>query len=134
MSWKLRTGLGAIYLLPLRAVGTLHFGLLRLSKTWLGQDSFARKVRRYFMQCRPGCGACCISPSISSAIPGMPNGKAAGERCVNLSADDRCNIFGQADRPAVCSLFSADSAVCGSSREEAIRLLEWLEAATAVVS
>ncbi|WP_429347626.1 hypothetical protein [Paraburkholderia sp. Clong3] len=25
--------------------------------------------------CRPDCGACCIAPSISSPIPGMPNGK-----------------------------------------------------------
>lgn len=26
-------------------------------------------------ECRPGCGACCIAPSISSPIPGMPEGK-----------------------------------------------------------
>ncbi|MCC6439509.1 MAG: YkgJ family cysteine cluster protein, partial [Rhodanobacteraceae bacterium] len=26
------------------------------------------------MSCRSGCGACCIAPSISSPIPGMPNG------------------------------------------------------------
>jgi hypothetical protein len=25
--------------------------------------------------CRPGCGACCIAPSITSPIPGMPDGK-----------------------------------------------------------
>ncbi|HNM56919.1 MAG TPA: YkgJ family cysteine cluster protein, partial [Thauera aminoaromatica] len=24
------------------------------------------------MDCRPGCAACCIAPSISSPIPGMP--------------------------------------------------------------
>ncbi|ENR9132482.1 TPA: YkgJ family cysteine cluster protein, partial [Shigella flexneri] len=24
------------------------------------------------MECRPGCGACCTAPSISSPIPGMP--------------------------------------------------------------
>ncbi|MDW3636530.1 YkgJ family cysteine cluster protein, partial [Vibrio sp. Vb0667] len=24
------------------------------------------------MDCRLGCGACCIAPSISSPIPGMP--------------------------------------------------------------
>ncbi|HBO0679766.1 TPA: YkgJ family cysteine cluster protein, partial [Pseudomonas aeruginosa] len=23
------------------------------------------------MQCRAGCGACCIAPSISSPLPGM---------------------------------------------------------------
>ena len=30
------------------------------------------------MNRRPGCGACCIAPSISSPIPGMPHGKAVG--------------------------------------------------------
>ncbi|NYZ53719.1 YkgJ family cysteine cluster protein, partial [Escherichia coli] len=29
------------------------------------------------MECRPGCGACCTAPSISSPIPGMPDGKPA---------------------------------------------------------
>ena len=28
--------------------------------------------------CRPGCGACCIAPSITSPIPGMPDGKPVG--------------------------------------------------------
>ena len=37
------------------------------------------------MDCRLGCGACCISPSISSPIPGMPKGKPAGERCIQLN-------------------------------------------------
>jgi Fe-S-cluster containining protein len=83
------------------------------------------------MQCRPGCGACCIAPSISSPIPGMPQGKRAGERCLHLTAELRCAIFGQPERPSVCSGFSADPEVCGSSREEAIRLLGWLEQATA---
>ena len=40
--------------------------------------------------CRPGCGACCIAPSITSAIPGMPLGKPAGVRCVQLDDDNRC--------------------------------------------
>lgn len=83
------------------------------------------------MQCRPGCGACCIAPSISSAIPGMPNGKPAGVRCLHLNADFLCGIFAQPDRPAVCADFSADPAVCGESAEEAIRLIGWLECATA---
>ncbi|HVK38365.1 MAG TPA: YkgJ family cysteine cluster protein, partial [Candidatus Kapabacteria bacterium] len=37
------------------------------------------------MTCRDGCGACCIAPSITSPIPGMPDGKPAGVRCVQLS-------------------------------------------------
>ena len=53
------------------------------------------------MKCREGCGACCIAPSISSAIPGMPDGKPAGERCVQLSVENLCSIFGQPERPAV---------------------------------
>ncbi|MDH0748769.1 YkgJ family cysteine cluster protein [Pseudomonas sp. GD03842] len=84
------------------------------------------------MECRPGCGACCIAPSISSPIPGMPHGKPAGERCIQLSADKRCLIFGQPQRPPVCGGFSADPEVCGSSFEEAVRLIGWWEQATSV--
>ncbi|NUT88762.1 YkgJ family cysteine cluster protein [Pseudomonas corrugata] len=84
------------------------------------------------MKCREGCGACCIAPSISSSIPGMPHGKPAGERCVQLSVDNLCRIFGQPERPAVCSGFAVDIEVCGNSREEAIRLIGWWEQATAV--
>jgi len=83
------------------------------------------------MKCREGCGACCIAPSISSSIPGMPHGKPAGERCVQLSVDNLCLIFGRPERPSVCSGFAADIEVCGNSREEAIRLLGWWEQVTA---
>lgn len=83
------------------------------------------------MECRAGCGACCIAPSISSPIPGMPDGKAAGERCIHLTATFLCGIFGRAERPAVCAGFAADPEVCGDDREQAIRLLGWLEQATA---
>jgi len=61
----------------------------------------------------------------------MPQGKRAGERCLHLTAEQLCGLFGQPQRPAVCAAFSADPAVCGDSREEAIRLLGWLEQATA---
>lgn len=84
------------------------------------------------MDCRPKCGACCIAPSISSPIPGMPNGKAAGERCLHLSVEFLCNIFGRPERPAVCGSFSADVEVCGNSQADAIRLIGWWEQATAV--
>jgi Fe-S-cluster containining protein len=84
------------------------------------------------MECRPGCGACCIAPSISSPIPGMPVGKPAGVRCLHLSLDMLCAIFGQASRPAVCGQFKAEPEVCGSSQEEAIRLIGWWEQATGV--
>ena len=83
------------------------------------------------MNCRPGCGACCIAPSISSPIPGMPSGKPAGERCLHLSERNLCGLFGLSSRPAVCSQFQADPEVCGDSEQEAIQLLGWLEQATA---
>ncbi|WP_181297405.1 YkgJ family cysteine cluster protein [Pseudomonas sp. Q2-TVG4-2] len=82
------------------------------------------------MDCRPGCGACCIAPSISSPIPGMPFGKPAGERCLHLSEQNLCQLFGQPSRPAVCVAFQAGALVCGDSRQDAIRLLGWLEQAT----
>lgn len=82
------------------------------------------------MQCRAGCGACCIAPSITSPIPGMPNGKAAGARCVQLTQDNKCKLFGLPERPRVCLAFQADTNVCGSSREEAMKLLGWLEEMT----
>jgi len=84
------------------------------------------------MKCRPGCGACCIAPSISSPIPGMSQGKPAGERCLHLSVDMLCAIFGKAERPLVCSQFAADAEVCGNTSAEAIRILGWWEQATAV--
>ncbi|MCO6059322.1 YkgJ family cysteine cluster protein [Pseudomonas sp. MOB-449] len=82
------------------------------------------------MLCRPGCGACCIAPSISSPLPGMPAGKPAGERCSHLSAENLCLLFGDPRRPAVCGDFDADPEMCGTSREEAIRLIGWWERAT----
>lgn len=83
------------------------------------------------MDCRPGCGACCIAPSISSALPGMPAGKPAGVRCVNLDENHRCRVWGTAEYPAVCRGFLAEPMVCGSSREEALVLLTVMERATA---
>ncbi|MCE9688160.1 MULTISPECIES: YkgJ family cysteine cluster protein [Shewanella] len=82
------------------------------------------------MDCRLGCGACCIAPSISSAIPGMPNGKAAGVRCIQLTDDNLCGIFGRPERPAVCGEFSASPDVCGGSNEEALWLITSLETQT----
>ena len=72
------------------------------------------------MDCRPQCGACCIAPSISSPIPGMPHGKPAGVRCVQLTADNACAIFGQPERPAVCVHLRPTQEMCRSSAEEAL--------------
>lgn len=61
----------------------------------------------------------------------MPQGKAAGEWCLHLSPEYLCALFGKPERPAVCAAFAADPEVCGNSREQAIRLIGWLEQATA---
>ena len=79
------------------------------------------------MQCRPHCGACCIAPSINSPIPGMPNGKPAGVRCVQLSDDNLCQLFGLPQRPTLCDQFKADIEVCGDNREQALILISNLE-------
>ena len=82
------------------------------------------------IQCRDACGACCIAPSISSPIPGMPHGKPAGQRCVQLTDDMRCAIFGSPDRPACCSGLQPSADMCGDSRTYALHWLDRLEAAT----
>lgn len=84
------------------------------------------------IECRIGCGACCIAPSISSPIPGMPDGKPAGVRCVHLTADYRCAIFGHPERPAVCGSLRASVEMCGTSAREAFAYLSRLERATRV--
>jgi hypothetical protein len=75
------------------------------------------------MDCREGCGACCIAVSISSPIPGMPDGKPAGVRCLHLLDDYRCALYNKPDRPKVCTGFKAEPEFCGSNREEALRIL-----------
>ena len=82
------------------------------------------------MECRSGCGACCIALSISSPIPGMPNGKPAGVPCVQLDEHRSCKIFHSADRPEVCAKFLPAADVCGDSPEAAMQLLQFLEQAT----
>jgi Fe-S-cluster containining protein len=80
------------------------------------------------MECRVGCAACCIAPSISSPIPGMNAGKPAGVRCFQLTADNRCRLFGRVDRPPVCLSLRASEEMCGSSAVEALeRLTGWEE-------
>ena len=80
--------------------------------------------------CRAGCGACCIALSISSPIPGLPAGKPAGVRCPQLTADNRCAIFGRPERPAVCDRLRPLPEMCGESAAEALAHIARLEAAT----
>ncbi len=60
----------------------------------------------------------------------MPNGKAAGVRCVQLSEDNRCLIFGKPERPAVCVSLRPMLEMCGDSSEAAMIYLTELERAT----
>jgi len=83
------------------------------------------------MDCRPGCAACCIAPSISSPIPGMPQGKPAGVRCLQLDDANRCRIFGRPERPAVCGSLAPSAPMCGASARQALRYLTRLEKETA---
>ncbi|WP_371822854.1 YkgJ family cysteine cluster protein [Paludibacterium sp. B53371] len=76
---------------------------------------------------RPACGACCIAPSISSAIPGMPEGKPASIPCIQLDHDYGCKIFDSPLRPAVCASLQPSREMCGQNREEAIQWLTQLE-------
>lgn len=82
------------------------------------------------MNCRNHCGACCIAPSISSPIPGMPGGKPAGVACIHLDAARRCGLFGDPRRPAVCASLQPAVEMCGETREQALAFLHDLEQAT----
>ena len=85
------------------------------------------------MKCRPGCAACCIAPSISSPLPGMPRGKPAGRRCVNLDARDRCRLWGTPEFPRICRDFPVRPDHCGETRDQALAILTILERETASV-
>lgn len=82
------------------------------------------------MDCRPGCGACCIAPSITSPLPGMPDGKPAGVPCIQLDDAMRCRIFGRPERPSFCGGLSPASEMCGEDRGHAMLWLSRLETAT----
>jgi hypothetical protein len=60
----------------------------------------------------------------------MANGKPAGVRCVQLDDDNRCRIFGQAGRPAVCASLLPSPEMCGNSKEHAINWLSLMERQT----
>lgn len=79
------------------------------------------------MECRERCGACCIAPSITSPLPGMPGGKPAGIRCVNLGDDLNCTLFGDPRRPDFCISLKPAAQMCGENREQAMVYLATLE-------
>jgi hypothetical protein len=61
----------------------------------------------------------------------MPQGKPAGVRCVQLTEDNRCRLFGRPERPAVCVSLRPNPEMCGSSAVHALSFLTLLESSTA---
>jgi hypothetical protein len=61
----------------------------------------------------------------------MPQGKAAGVRCVQLDDQARCRLFGRPERPAVCVSLQPAPAMCGPDAAHALHWLARLEAQTA---
>ena len=84
------------------------------------------------MTCRPECGACCIAPSISGPIPGMPDGKTAGVPCIHLDEHYRCKLFNSPQRPETCLNFRPEPDFCGKNRFEALEILTELEKSSSI--
>lgn len=61
----------------------------------------------------------------------MPQGKPAGVRCVQLTDDNQCRIFGRPERPAVCIQLRPEPEMCGHNATEALVRLQELEMLTA---
>lgn len=81
------------------------------------------------MNCKM-CGACCIAPSIKAPMPNMPHGKPAGVRCVNLTEDNRCRLFGRPERPSFCLAWTPTPELCANSLDQALRNIAALEEQT----
>jgi hypothetical protein len=64
----------------------------------------------------------------------MPEGKPAGVRCVQLTGDNRCRVFGQPERPAVCTGLRPDLEMCGDHGAGAMQYLTALERLTRKVA
>ena len=65
-------------------------------------------IRGLTMQCRAGCGACCIAPSITSADTGhAASASRRACRCVQLDDAYRCRLFGRPERPSVLRVVAA---------------------------
>lgn len=60
----------------------------------------------------------------------MAFGKPAGVRCVQLTEDNLCRLFGRPERPAICSSLRPLPEMCGESADDAFTYLTYLEEAT----
>lgn len=70
-------------------------------------------------------------PAAPKPAATKPGGKPAGVRCMQLTEDNRCQLFGRPERPEVCVRLRPTPEMCGSSREEALAYLAALEQETA---
>jgi len=60
----------------------------------------------------------------------MDAGKPAGERCVQLTPDNRCRLFGLPERPPVCASLMPSRNMCGRDDSEAMAILSQMELLT----
>jgi hypothetical protein len=60
----------------------------------------------------------------------MPQGKPAGVRCVQLTPDNLCRLFGLPERPGVCNRLRPEPEMCGTDATSALVYLNELETAT----
>jgi len=60
----------------------------------------------------------------------MPSGKTAGTRCVQLTEDGRCRLYGHPDRPPICNALSPSLEMCGTTDHHAYDYLSRLEEST----
>jgi uncharacterized protein len=67
---------------------------------------------------------------MSSVVPGMPNGKKAGVRCIQLLDDNTCRIHETPEYPAICASLKPSTEMCGESDAEAFDYLSHLEELT----
>jgi len=83
------------------------------------------------IQCRKGCGACCIFISISSPLPNHPYGKKSSETCTNLDLENMtCTLWNTPDFPDICRRFQAVKWICGDNFMEAAKNIQELERLT----
>ncbi len=60
----------------------------------------------------------------------MPQGKPAGVRCIQLSDDNRCRLFGLPERPPFCVGLQPMPEMCGNHNDDALYYLTELEVNT----
>ena len=61
----------------------------------------------------------------------MVAGKPSGARCIHLDNGNLCLLWGSTRRPDFCDHFSPSPGTCGNNQEEAMRLIDLLDRATA---